>query len=156
MYVCRIVNTQLLWFSVFISDENDGRCFRQTLVIHGESKHVSLFPMWLQACLLTFNCSPNNAYWFLPKIFAHDWHLRHTWPVTGLPLTPTNQSPFTDNGQRFGRVICFRAQLTKSRLASISVICWLSYFDFCFLISFNFTGPKIDIGSAEFACNHIC
>lgn len=88
--------------------------------------------MWLQACLLTFNCSPNNAYWFLPKIFAHDWHLRHTWPVTGLLLTPTKQSPFTDSGQRFGPVICFRAQLAKSRLAPISVICWLSGFNFLF------------------------
>lgn len=76
-----------LCVSIFISVENPGRCLGQASVIHGESKHVSPFPMWLRARLLTFNCSPNNAYWFLPKIFAHDWHFRHTWPVAGLLLT---------------------------------------------------------------------
>lgn len=119
-FIMEFKNIKYMCFSVFISVEDDGRCFRQISVIHGESKHVSPFPMWLQVWLLTFNCSPNNAYWFLPKIFAHDWHLRHTWPVTGLLLTPTNQCPFADDGQRFGQVICFRAQLTKPRPTSIT------------------------------------
>lgn len=108
--------------------------------------NVSPFPMWLQACLLTFNCSPYNAYWFLPKIFAHDWHLRHTWPVTGPLLILTNQCPFADDGQRFGQVIWFRAQLTKPRTTlNCSIVCSLSVFDLLyFLISFNFTGLDLD------------
>lgn len=42
-------------------------------------------PHFLLACRLTFNCWANNDYWFLPTIFAHDWHFGHTWAATGLP-----------------------------------------------------------------------
>lgn len=61
------------------------------------------YPCWEQTChpvshvvprlFLNLQFSLNKAYWFFPKIFAHDWHLRHTWPVTGPLLIPTNPCP---------------------------------------------------------------
>lgn len=40
-------------FYIYLEDDTH---FRWTLVIHGETKHVVLFPMWIWAYLLTFNC----------------------------------------------------------------------------------------------------
>lgn len=76
--------------------------------------HVALsLPFDLQ--LSTYN----NAYWFLPKIFAHDWHVKHTWPVTGLQLSLTNQCyvPIADTD--LGR-LRLGAQLTKPHLAPVT------------------------------------
>lgn len=61
------------------------------------------YPCWEPTChpvshvvprsLRNLQFSLNKAYWFFPKISAHDWHLRHTWPVTRPLLIPTNPCP---------------------------------------------------------------
>lgn len=148
----RVVKMLPQCFSVFISVKKDGRCFGQTSVIHGESKHVSLFPMWLWACLLTFNCSPNNAYWFLPKIFAHDWHFRQTWPVTGLLLTSNKSSFRLMTDKDLARLYASEHNWQSHVKLDHSIICSLSVFELYFEVPLHFDGLWPSHTQTEFAC----
>lgn len=102
--------------------------------------HVALsLPFDLQ--LSTYN----NAYWFLPKIFAHDWHVKHTWPVTGLQLSLTNQCSCADNGHRFGQAALGSTINKATSSLSHSMVCSWRVSDLLyFLTPVNLSGIDRD------------
>lgn len=97
----------------------------------------------------TLKPSFNNAYWFFAKICAHDWHLRHTWPVTRLLLTQTNLCPFIMTDKDLAR-LCFRAQIPKQHLG-LSHLC-VSVGFFCLYRPISAHFIKFELESAATVC----